>query len=623
MTGLSLDEQWTLLRIAEAATPPGEAVPMPDGRTIEAVHRLLSRAGPSTMAAYRALVRALDLAAVPLSGRRLASLPLDRREAVLLRLNEAQASYWLVRAVTVPLKVAQAEAESLERKLDVKPLLRVAREVHRWEERILDAGALVADEELEVDCVVVGTGAGGAPIAKVLASHGHAVVMIEEGGYYTRADFAGRPLERQSRLYRDHGLTVALGNTVIPVPMGRTVGGTTTVNSGTCYRTPEHVMRRWQVELGLHELGPGALDPYFERVEAMLRVEPARPETLGGVARVIARGCEALGWSHGPLRRNAPGCDAQAVCCFGCPTDAKRSTNVSYVPAALAHGAMLYANARVTRVIVEAGRAVGVVARATGVHGSGKEIRVRARAVVLACGALCTPALLLRQGLANRSDQVGRNLTIHPAGYAWARFDEPIHAYREIPQGYAVDEFEDQGIRFEGGTPPPSLAAAAFGQIGRRWTELVEHMDRLAVFGFMIADTSRGRVALGPGGRARMTYRVNDEDRARLVRAQALLARIYFAAGAKVVYPGMQLFDELTSLADVERLEREGPSRVRPHHMDLTAYHPLGTCRMGADPARSVIGPSHEAHDVPGLFVVDGSAVPGPLGVNPQVTIMA
>ncbi len=623
MVELTLSEQWTLLRIAEAATPPGRAVPLPDGQTIDSVHRLLARLGGPTASAYRALVTALDLAAVPLSGRRLSALPLEQREAVLARLNERDTTFWLVRAVSAPLKIAQAEAEPVQRALKLRAPLTVAREAHRWEERITDARTLSADEELEVDAVVVGTGAGGAPIAKQLAARGHAVVLLEEGHYFTRADFAGRPLERQSRLYRDHGFTVTVGNALIPVPMGRTVGGSTTVNSGTSYRTPPEVMHRWQLENGLHELGPGALDPYFDRVEAMLEVGEATPETLGGVARVIARGCDALGYAHGPLRRNAPGCDAQAVCCFGCPTDAKRSTNVSYVPAALTHGAMLYCNARVTRVLIEAGRAVGVVARATGGNGSSKRITIRARSVVLACGALGTPALLLRQGLANRSDQVGRNLTIHPAGYAWARFDESVRAFEEIPQGYCIEEFEDQGIRFEGGTLPVSMAAGTFGQIGRRWTELLEDIDRMAVFGFMIAETSRGRVALGPGGRPQMTYWVNDEDLARMVRAQAILARVFLAAGAKSVHPGMQIYDELASLEDVERLEREGPRTLRAHHMDLSAYHPLGTCRMGADPARSVIGPSCETHDVPGLFVVDGSSVPGPLGVNPQITIMA
>src|SRR6185436_13811951 len=136
---------------------------------------------------------------------------------------------------------------------------------------------------------------------------------------------------------------------------------------------------------------------------------------------------------------------------------------------------------------------------------------------------------------------VGRNLTIHPCGHSWASFDGSIRGYEEIPQGYAVEEFADQGIRFEGGFPPLVMAAAAWLQVGRRWTHLVEQYDRLVCFGFMTAESSRGRVVLGPGGAPQMTYWVNDEDVRRIVRAQGILARIYFAAGAKAVYPGMQI----------------------------------------------------------------------------------
>lgn len=625
MNRLSPSERFVFLRIAEAATPPGAHVPLPDAATIDRVERMLTRYGPTGLNGYRAMLTALDLAAVPLKGARLSTLPPEEREATLVELARGQATFWFVRAVTAPMKVAQAQAEEVEAALGARDgnRLPVAGEPHRWAERIVDGASLDADEELEVDVVVVGTGAGGAPIAKALAARGHAVVMLEAGAHFTRADFVGRPLELQAKLYENAGVTGTLGNAVIPVPFGRTVGGSTTVNSGTCYRTPEATLRRWQLENGLHDLGPGSLDPYFEKVEVALEVEEARPEVLGGVARVIARGAEALGYEHGPLRRNAPGCDGQALCCFGCPTDAKRSTNVSYVPQALEQGAMLYSRARVTRILVENGRAVGVVAKVGDNNGASKRLTVRARSVVLSCGSMHTPGLLLKQRLANSSGQVGEHLTIHPASQQWASFDEEIRGFEEIPQGYAVEEFAEHGIRFEGGFLPLSMAAGALVQVGRQWTDLIDQFDQLACFGFMIAETSRGRVVLGRGGKPSMRYSVNDTDMRRIVQGHGILARIFLAAGAEVVYPGLQIFDRIESEADVARLEREGPGRLRPHHVDLTAYHPLGTCRMGGDPKRSVIGPTQETWDVPGLFVADGSAVPGPLGVNPQVTIMA
>ncbi|MEZ4338730.1 MAG: GMC family oxidoreductase [Sandaracinaceae bacterium] len=620
---LSPAERFALVAIAEVATPAGRLVPMPDGATVDAVARLVDSFGSGTLGGWRGLLRALDAAAIPLAGSRLSSLAPEPRARVLERLAQAEATFWLVRGVTAPIKIVMARSVGLEDALGVDAhRLSVSREHHRWEERIIDARTLTHDEVIETEVVIVGTGAGGGPMAKALAERGHAVVMLEEGGHFTRADFQGRALERQQKLYRGNGLTSTVGNTVIPVPMGRTVGGTTTVNSGTCYRIPESTHRRWQMENGLFDLGPGSLDAYYERVEAMLEVTEATPETLGGCADVIARGAEALGWEHGPLRRNAPGCDGQGVCCFGCPTDAKRSTNVSYVPKALERGAFVYAHAKVTEVIVEAGRAVGVIAKVGGPNGSARRLVVRARAVVLAAGTVHTPALLLRQGLANASGRVGHDLTIHPASYAWAEMDHDVRGWEAIPQGYSIDEFVDQGIRFEGAFLPLAMASGAMGQVGPRWTHMVEEFDKLACFGFMIAETSRGRVRL-LGDEPRMTYVMNDEDVRRIVRGMGLLARVYLAGGAKVVYPGMQLFGELRDLADVERLEREGPATIRAHHLDLTAYHPLGTCRMGSDPRRSVIGPTQETWDVPGLFVCDGSAVPGPLGVNPQLTIMA
>ncbi|MFT5433677.1 MAG: choline dehydrogenase-like flavoprotein, partial [Myxococcota bacterium] len=494
-----------------------------------------------------------------------------------------------------------------------------APERNRWDGQVVDARTLAGDETLEADVIIVGTGAGGAPMAKALAARGHAVLMFEEGGHFTRADFDGNALRAQRRMFRGGGATIAWGNGLFPVLSGQTVGGSTTVNSGTCYRTTDRRLRQWALESGLSELDAGSLDPYFERVERMLQVTRAADETLGGCARVIARGAEALGLRHAPLDRNAPECDGQGVCCFGCPTDAKRSTNVSYMPAALKAGATVYHNAVVNRVLTEGGRAVGVVATA-----GGRRITARAAVVVLSGGAIGTPALLLQNRLANSSGQVGRQLTVHPACYGWARFDEDIRGWSAIPQGYAIEEYADLGIRFEGAFVPPDLAVASLAQLGRDWTDIAENLHRMACFGFMITDTSRGRVWLGPRGAPQMSYHVNDHDRRQMIRGHAILARVYQAAGAEMVYPGVRKpFDRLRTEADVARFERDAGANMPALDIDITAYHPLGSCRMGADPNRFVTSGTGETHDVQNLFICDGSAVPGPLGVNPQVTIMA
>ena len=177
-------------------------------------------------------------------------------------------------------------------------------------------------------------------VAKELAETGHAVVLLEEGDYITRADFTGHAAEMQRKLYRDMGATLSIGNAVIPIPLGHTVGGTTTINSGTCYRTPDRVLRDWVRELGLAELAPEHMAPYFERVEADARRRAGRRRSISAAWRASSRAAATRSATRTTRsRRNAPECDGQGVCCFGCPTDAKRSTNVTYVPLALKAGA--------------------------------------------------------------------------------------------------------------------------------------------------------------------------------------------------------------------------------------------------------------------------------------------
>ena len=479
-----------------------------------------------------------------------------------------------------------------------------------------------ADDTIECDVVVIGTGAGGAVVAKELAEQGHAVVLLEEGDYNTRADFTGHSAEMQRKLYRDMGATLAVGNAVIPIPArphrrwhhGDQLGHLLSHARSRAPRVGARVRprragarKRWR--------------RYFARVESDARAS-RRPTTkyLGGVARVIARGCDALGYKHQPLRRNAPECDGQGVCCFGCPTDAKRSTNVSYVPLALKAGATLFTGLRAERVMVDGGRAVGVVA-STRLPGGGKRtLTVRARATVVSCGSLLTPLLLEASGVGTSSGQLGRNLSIHPALAVMALFDEKLDGGNAIPQGYAIEQFHDEGILFEGAFAPLDLAAASFTMIGPRFVEVLEAYDRIACFGVMIEDVSRGRVRRGPGGRPLITYSLVDHDVARLKRAVEILGRVYFAAGASSVFPLVHGFDELRSPDELERLRR---AKLRARDFEISAYHPLGTARMGRDPGRSVVGADHQVHDTPGCYVVDGSVVPSSPAVNPQVTIMA
>ncbi len=618
MPRLSPHQHQTLVAVAETALPAGRFIPGATEATVDKVEDFVGRLPSPLQSGLSGLLHGLDASSWISERRSFARAKSENRLALLERWRKGDVVRRLMlRALVSPLKLAHFDDPALYKQLgcvyEVEKAKAEAKPAYMRDRVHASTGG---DLAIECDVVVIGTGAGGAVVGRELAEAGLAVVFVEEGRYFDRTDFTGRSLAMQQKLYRRGGSTFSVGNVPIPIPLGQTVGGTTTVNSGTCYRTPNRVLEHWRDELGLDELGPDRLDTYFDRVEGVLQVEHAKKSLLGGNGRVIARGCDALGFTrHGPLRRNAPACDGQGVCCFGCPTDAKRSTNVSYIPLALRAGAELFPGCKVTRILVERGRARGVVARTE----DGHTLTIRARAVVASCGAIMTPLLLGNDGLGGRSGQLGKNLSIHPAAGALAEFDEQIMPWSGIPQGYAIEELHEEGILYEGASVPLEMTMSVTQMIGPELIRLAESFDHVASFGFMVEDSGRGSVR-EVMGQPVIQYWITDQDVAHIKRGLDVLAQVFFAAGAKVVHTPIAGFDRLTSPDDLVELRR---ATIKPWDLDLSAYHPLGTARMGRDPATSVIGPDHQCHDTPGLYVVDGAAVPSSLGVNPQVTIMA
>jgi len=621
--GSGTEAPWreTLRALATTAIPAGQRLPGAGPAALTRVEDLLATFPASVATSYKTMLAALELSTLPRTGKRFSQLGDEARTTALADFDAGEVAHNGLRLLLMPLKLAFLDDPAIHAELGLRYRVEAPKKPKRsrWREQIVDAGTLGDDEVLECDVVVVGTGAGGAPIAKALAARGHAVLMVEEGQHFGRADFNGRAFDMMRRLYRDGGTTHTLGNAYIPLPIGKGVGGTTLVNSGTCLRAPDATLREWVFQTGLGELAPEAMAPWFASVEQTLSVGPSSDAALGAAKVLIGRGADALGYAHDALPRNAPGCDGQGLCCFGCPTEAKQSTDISFVPGALERGAQLFTGLAVDRVLTEGDTAVGVSGMAQGPRGVVR-VTVRARVVVLACGTLHTPALLLKNGLANASGEVGRNLSIHPALGLVGLFDEPVRGWNTVPQGYAIHEFQDEGVMFEGAHATFDMTAAMLQEWGGEWVDLVERADHWLGFGLMIKDTSRGRVTLGRDGRPRARYVVNDKDTARLLKGLGTLGRIFLAAGSREIRTPLPHAKVVRSLADIEALEQHP---VRARHFDLSAYHPLGTCRMGSDPRRSVVGPTHETHDVHNLFICDGSAVPGAIGANPQLTIMA
>lgn len=475
---------------------------------------------------------------------------------------------------------------------------------------------------VRADVVVVGSGAGGAVVAATLAESGIDVVVVEEGPQVdSQRDFTGPMFGRFERMCRDHATTIVLGRPPIPLPLGRVVGGTTVINSGTCFRAPDRVLERWATEYGVQDARSDEMEPYYGEIEDFLNVRPVPWELLGANGMAAHKGAVALGYSGGPLLRNIADCHGCGQCAFGCPTDAKQAMHVSYLPRAFRAGARIMSGCRVDRIVVENARAVAVEATLLGPDDSTRgRIRIDAQQVVSSAGAIHTPALLQASGVDDPGRQTGRNLRIHPATGVAGLFDEGWVSWKGTLQSYYIDEFFDSHeLMFEATTAVPGVAAPSVAGIGAEAMAELGGMSRLATLGFYVSDTSAGRVRRLPSGRVVTTYKLNALDTQRMGIGLAKASEVLLAAGAERVHVGLPGVKDVASREDLAKLER----RLKPEHLRLSAFHPMGTARMGADPARSVVDSFGAHHAVERLWVADASVFPTCVAVNPQMTIMA
>jgi choline dehydrogenase-like flavoprotein len=488
-------------------------------------------------------------------------------------------------------------------------------------------GNTTPDGEIEeCDVVIVGSGAGGAVAAATLAEAGLDVIVLEAGESYDRDSYPSDPLEAIASLYRDSGLTIAEGRPPIPVPVARAVGGTTVINSGTCFRAPEPVLAEWRERFGIG--WADRLAPAYAAAEDFLRVRPLDPERMGRNGQLAMEGAAALGASGGPISRNAGNCVQCSSCPYGCRIDAKRGMHVSYLPRAVAAGARLRAGVEARRVIVERGRAEGIRCEVTadgtkteriGVISSRRRVyTVRARlATIVAGGALSTPELLLRSGLGG--SQVGRNLHIHPACWVGARYVEEVRGWDGVMQSYYVDQWEPQRLLLEATFTPLAFGGAWLQGTGRQHQRAMLEFGHIASIGVHLSDESSGRISLTTNGSLRARYKLTSDDADRLTFGIARAAEIHFAAGATEVYPNIPRAGVLTP----SKLPAFESTSFKPSELRLEAFHPMGTARIAADEREGVCAPDGSVNGISNLYVADASLFPSSVGVNPMMTVIA
>lgn len=461
---------------------------------------------------------------------------------------------------------------------------------------------LAEEPPREFDVIVIGSGAGGAPVASVLAERGLRVAILEAGGEVVPVP----PPQAIERYFLQQGMTLSLDGGAMPVFAGHGLGGTTAINSGTCLPPPEAQLAAWDAQTGGHLVD--ALPPYL--AEAALRIGVTVPpkSLLGASAAIFDRGLRALGRTEAyVLPRNAPRCVGAGVCCFVCPSGAKQSTDRSFLPTARAHGAVILANTRATA-IRDAGSHVQVTAR----HADGK-FELRARHLVLAAGALQTPGLIRRNRLGPHWREAGNHLKIHPASKVFALFDQTVGGAVGVPQAIGYQPPELPRIVLEGIFTPKSAVAPLLAAAGQRADWWLERFEHLATFGLMVRDRGTGTVREF-AGRLILRYRVDPQDLRDMGSGLLLIAEAFFAAGAKAVL--LPLAGGPHEITSVEALRRIDLREFKASRLVASGFHPQGTAGIG----RVVDGDLRLTERV---SVCDASVLPDSPGVNPQLTIMA
>jgi choline dehydrogenase-like flavoprotein len=485
--------------------------------------------------------------------------------------------------------------------------------------------------ELEADVCVVGSGAGGGVIAGTLAQQGMKVVVLEAAGYFNEADFKQLELVAYQEMYWRGGPTpTADGN--FSLQAGTTLGGGTTINWTNCLRTYPWVREQWAREFGLEGVDGPDYDAHLDAVLARIGATD-RASDLNGPQQKMKQGCERLGWDFRLVVRNAdldkytP--EAAGYLGFGDPSGAKLSTEKTFLRDAAANDADVLVRTRATRVLVENGQAAGVEAKyADPATGRTARVVVRAPNVVVACGALETPALLLRSQIGGPA--VGDYLRLHPALALFGSYGDDMRAWWGAPHAGLSHEFENirdgYGFLIEGAQYTTGIGGSATPWAGgEQHKELMSRFMYGATFIMLLRDHGHGRVVIDPAGEAVPFYSIEDPlDLEHIRIAIDKIARLHEAAGAQEIMSLAANMPRWRRGDDLERfIERAQRVPQRAGGQKLFSAHQLGTARMGSDPQTSVATPFGELHDVTGVWIGDGSAFPTSSGTNPMVTIMA
>lgn len=491
---------------------------------------------------------------------------------------------------------------------------------------IVTGDKLHGDVNRTVDIVVIGSGCGGATLASAMAARGRSVLILEQGSHHDSSTFTQREVDMFGKLYAEGGTTGPkdLSSSIL---YGRGVGGSSLHYMANSFRVTGRRLAEWTRDHGLVGFTPDALAPYYATVERDHHVHPATENETNANNKILRRGVEKLGWKGEQAPNARKDCANAGFCLLGCPYDRKQSQLLTNIPRALSLGAELFADTRVTGLEVADGRVRGLTAVSRHPH-TGAEtarVKVRAKVVVLAAGGVGSPAFLLEHGLANGSGQVGRNFVVTPHFFTMGVMDERVEGWSGLPCSYVCRHWEEShgdegGYMIQGIFAQPGMIATVTPGFGREHRALMERLPYFAAVLSLIDDEEPGTITVDARGRPVIDYHLRGRDVPKARDFFRKSAQILLAAGAReVVIPATRAV-HVKSEADLRLIDALS---FEPHSVPFFGTTNTGACRMGADPARSVVNPFGEAHDLKNLWLSDGSILPGSPGVDPSLTIMA
>lgn len=478
---------------------------------------------------------------------------------------------------------------------------------------------------LTCDVVIVGSGAGGGVVAGELTEAGYDVIVVEKGEYYHDTDFHGRELESTEKLYEKYGSLTTSDKSIV-VLAGSVLGGGTTINWAASFRTPDEVREEWAREYGFTGATSKAFENSLNAVTKRLNVNTdteASPQNA-----TLARGCEALGYDIDVIPRNVKGCVECGYCNFGCVYGAKQGTLKTYLQDAFDRGARFLVRAYTERVLTERGVAKGVLVTVTDDAGQQHQVTIKAKAVVVAAGAIHTPALLLRSGLGNAN--IGANLHLHPTTVMYGIFDHPIRGWQGAPMTRISRQFANLdgrgfGVRLETAPVHPGIAALSLSwESGRQHKATMAQLECLSNIIVLTRDRFGGRVGVDKRGYPVVDYRLHPYDARHLMRGLIEALKVQHAAGAhevstphvkRIAWCQGDNFDDFLASVEAEGL--------KPNAFSLFSAHQMSSARIGGSTATGALTPEGETYEVRNLYVADASAMPSATGVNPMISIMA